>query len=321
MRKEIILAIVLGVILGLIIIFGINLANQSASNSPTPTPSPTQITQPPAETTSLQITSPENNSVSDQNTLTLTGKTKENSWISLIWEEGQVIVKSDQDGSFSQEIELIGGENVIKITATDGADYQESQEIVVIYTTANLSDSSTQEVASPSAEQIKQSLIQRIQGNSKEDVLKGYSGVITKINDLSLTISTSQNETLQVTTNEATDIVRNGKPIKVSSLSIDEKLIIIGVLDTDEILSSKRIVAIETTTPDYLRQTIVGTIKNFQVTNLEISSNNQEFSLDIPKKSDIDTEDFQENQVVMAIIETDLEDDTHTLLAVQPLLQ
>lgn len=140
MRKEIILAIVLGAILGLVIIFGINLANQSATNI-TPTPSPTlqpEANQPLVETPTLQVISPENNSVSFEDSLTLIGKTQENAWVSLIWEEGETIIQADQDGNFQQEIDLIGGENIIEITATDGKDYQESLELTVIYTTADI---------------------------------------------------------------------------------------------------------------------------------------------------------------------------------------
>jgi hypothetical protein len=140
MRKEIILAIVLGVILGVVIIFGINLANQSSSDTPTQpgsqaTPT-TSLT--PTPTPSLQIVAPNNNSVSFEDTVTLVGKAKPESWIAIIWEENENIIQSDQSGSFSQEISLIGGENIIQITATNGQDYQESTNITIIYTTAEI---------------------------------------------------------------------------------------------------------------------------------------------------------------------------------------
>ena len=137
MRKEIILAIVLGVILGVVIVFGINLANQSANNTdlPNQTTSPTtQLT--PTPTPTLQITSPLNNSVSFEETITLTGKTMQNAWVALIWEDDETIIKSDETGIFEQEINLVGGENIIKVTASDGLSYQEETEIIVIYTTA-----------------------------------------------------------------------------------------------------------------------------------------------------------------------------------------
>lgn len=139
MRKEIILAIVLGVILGVVIIFGVNLANQSSStpdlpdNQASPT---TQIT--PTPTPTLQIMSPLDNSVSFEDNLTLTGKTKPDVWVAIIWEEDEAIIKADESGQFKQEIDLIGGENIIEITASDGQGYQESTEITVIYTTAEI---------------------------------------------------------------------------------------------------------------------------------------------------------------------------------------
>ncbi|MBU1256325.1 hypothetical protein KKA49_01435, partial [Patescibacteria group bacterium] len=84
MRKEIILAIILGIILGGVIIFGINLANQTITNSPTPSPAQV-LPEQKLGVASLQITSPLNNSVSFQDSLTLTGKTLADAWIALIW--------------------------------------------------------------------------------------------------------------------------------------------------------------------------------------------------------------------------------------------
>ncbi len=142
MRKEIILAIVLGVLLGVVIIFGINLANQSSSNTPTQPGNQTTptTTVTPTPTPSLQVISPNNNSVSFEDTVTLVGKAKPESWVAIIWEENENIIQSDQTGNFSQEISLVGGENIIQLTATNGQDYQESTNITIIYTTAAINE-------------------------------------------------------------------------------------------------------------------------------------------------------------------------------------
>ena len=139
MRKEVIFAIILGLILGGVIIYGINLANNSVNHtddqdknlisSPTvtPTPSPT-----------LKIISPQNHQVLFEDTIILTGKTEPLAHVSLIWEEDEIIIQADDQGSFSQEIELVGGDNQINISAANDQDYQEEIVFNLIYTTANI---------------------------------------------------------------------------------------------------------------------------------------------------------------------------------------
>jgi hypothetical protein len=337
MRKEIVLAIILGIILGGVIIFGINLANQSSSNTPSPTPSPTS--NPPDQNsnqTTLQVISPENNAVSSKDSINLVGKTKKNAWVALIWEDGQAIIQSDELGSWEHQAGLTGGENVIKVTTSNGIDYQESLSLTVIYTTANIptpgtSSTSGQDAKVPSntastsgqTDQVNDNLKQRIQEivkdklvDPKEDILKGYAGTIAKINDVNLVVNLSEKETLQVMTNDATDIIKNGKPLKITGLSIDEKIIIIGNLSTEDILSALRIVTIKNTPPTAKRHVVVAPVSNLDVRSLDIG----ELNTDIPKKSDIDLEELQDGQTVMAIIETDLEENTNTLLSLQSLL-
>lgn len=139
MRKEIVFAIILGLILGGVIIYGINLANKSAnqientdinlitSPTTTPTPSPT-----------LKIISPANHQVLFENTITITGKTEPSAYISLIWEEDETIIQANQQGNFSQEIDLIGGDNQITISAANDQGYQEEIIFNLVYTTATI---------------------------------------------------------------------------------------------------------------------------------------------------------------------------------------
>lgn len=190
-----------------------------------------------------------------------------------------------------------------------------------------------EEVASPSAEEVNQNIIQRFQNLPKDKLdaaeedlkekqeksaLVGYSGVISKMNDLSLVVDTKDAQ-LQVITSTDTDIVRNGQAIKSSSLAIEEKIIIIGQLNTEDILSAKRIVAIKNTIPTFKRQTIIGPISNLDIDTSEPIIG--EFETSILKNSDIDTEEIENDAIVMAIIETDIEDQTHTILSLQLLLQ
>jgi len=139
MRKEVIFAIILGLILGGVIIYGINLANNSVNRlndqetdlitSPTTTPTPAPT---------LRIISPKNHQVLFENTITITGKTESLAYVSLIWEEDEAIIQADEQGDFSQEIDLIGGDNQITISAANDQDYQEEIAFNLVYTTATI---------------------------------------------------------------------------------------------------------------------------------------------------------------------------------------
>ena len=309
MRKEVILAIILGVFIGGVIIFGISLANKSATNTTT-TPSPSQISpEQKLDVATLQLTYPEDNDVIFQDTVLLTGKTIANAWVAIIWPEGESIIQANQSGNWEQEIELIGGQNIIEITSTNGAEFQESLQFSLIYTTAEI-NLETQEPASPSADQVKQKVLSLVNDElkgTKKDLLKGYAGSISQIIGLNLVVNISNNQMLQITTDANTNIIKEGKDTKLTSLSIDENIIIIGLLDSKDILSAKRIVAIKTTVPDFKRQAVVGTLSSLNAV--------------VPKKSNIDITEITETQIVLAITETDLEDNTNSILLLQPLLQ
>lgn len=143
MRKEVLIAIIIGFSLGLVITFGIWTANkaikQTASNQeeettqaeqPTPIPSPASI--------GLQILSPEDNLLVNQEKINISGKVSVAGTIAILYENGEKIIDSDSSGNFSAEITLVGGENEIIVTAYDEAGNEISKSITVIYSTAQI---------------------------------------------------------------------------------------------------------------------------------------------------------------------------------------
>lgn len=139
MRKEVSVAIIIGVVLGAIILYGITLANKSASSLPktqqiATTPIPT-VEKEQAKSNSLTFNNLVNNQVVFEKQLTLTGKTTPNTTISIIWEEDEVITVSDESGSFSQKINLIPGENIIKIDILTKGNILDSQLLKLVYST------------------------------------------------------------------------------------------------------------------------------------------------------------------------------------------
>jgi len=142
MRKEVILAIVGGVALGLLVIGGLwwtNRATTEESLNITPTPvleqSPTLI---PTPSLSLEIISPEDESIIEEEKVTLEGKTAPESVVVVIYPEGENIVEADEEGNFETEITLVGGANEIKITAYDEEGNQAEKNLTLVYSTAKI---------------------------------------------------------------------------------------------------------------------------------------------------------------------------------------
>lgn len=142
MRKEVILAIVGGVVLGLLVIGGLwwtNKATTEESLNITPTPvleQPPTLT--PASSLSLEIISPEDESIIEEEKITLEGKTAPESVVVVIYPEGENIVEADEEGNFETEITLVGGANEIKVTAYDEEGNQAEKNLTLVYSTAKI---------------------------------------------------------------------------------------------------------------------------------------------------------------------------------------
>ncbi|MGI6775984.1 MAG: Ig-like domain-containing protein [Patescibacteria group bacterium] len=142
MRKEVILAIVGGVVLGLLVIGGLwwtNKATTEESLNITPTPVLEQPpTLAPVPSLSLEIISPEDESIIEEEKITLEGKTAPESVVVVIYPEGENIVEADEEGNFETEITLVGGANEIKVTAYDEEGNQAEKNLTLVYSTAKI---------------------------------------------------------------------------------------------------------------------------------------------------------------------------------------
>lgn len=149
MKKEVFLAIFIGFILGLVITFGIWTANKSLqkmANQPDNTvadasieTSPTPIPDNPiSNTISLTISTPEDEFLTNSNTLKVTGKTLANAVVAIMSETGEVLVQADINGLFSADVSLEGGYNLITVTATDDKGNSSTQSLTVTYTTSKI---------------------------------------------------------------------------------------------------------------------------------------------------------------------------------------
>lgn len=141
MRKEVLIAIIIGFGLGLIITFGIWTANKALKEAAPTTTGPTEEveTSPtPAPTLELVITSPEDNIISEKEIIEIEGQTIANAIIAITYPDGEKILEADEDGNFSTEISLIGGDNQIKISAFNDQGDEASKTLTIVYSTAEI---------------------------------------------------------------------------------------------------------------------------------------------------------------------------------------
>lgn len=143
MRKEVIFAIIIGLFLGLVILYGIQLANQSTKKATGSSVTPTQEeTTSPTPTPNIAqgiiIISPQNHAVVNTNSVRIVGKTVANSTVAISDSEDDILINADKDGSFSTDIKLTGGANIINITSLKPDLTTDTAKITVIYTTAKI---------------------------------------------------------------------------------------------------------------------------------------------------------------------------------------
>jgi hypothetical protein len=149
MIKEYFITIILGAILG----FGVTGSffalhqNNTKQNTTTISPVPTntqmstQVSVTPSiseKKSSIDIISPENNTVLSTAKTNIKGNTKPNSLIIISTPSQTFSDKSNSNGVFNINIELDSGVNFIKISSIDSDDNQEETELNLTYSTTKI---------------------------------------------------------------------------------------------------------------------------------------------------------------------------------------
>ncbi|RLC34933.1 hypothetical protein DRH14_01950 [Candidatus Shapirobacteria bacterium] len=152
MLKELFLAILIGGILGFTVTGGIwNFKHKKSSPKPT-TPTPTisldnsntsPSPNPTGQTTTkasnfLDINQPQDQTIIDQDTIKIKGQTTPLSQVVILVNNQSFFIEANQQGNFSQKIELEGGANLIQISSIDPNDNQIDKEILITYSTAKI---------------------------------------------------------------------------------------------------------------------------------------------------------------------------------------
>jgi len=139
MKSEVIIAIIIGFAIGLVITFGIYQAQKlylnpskdkatEEANLIKPTPETN-----PKDTQFIEIDSPANFSLSTVDTITVTGQTSPEAFVTIVSETLDVIGQADDDGNFEIEIELESGANLLTLTSVNENGNQISKDLTVTY--------------------------------------------------------------------------------------------------------------------------------------------------------------------------------------------
>jgi len=142
MRKEVLVAIIIGFGLGLVITFGIWTANkalkEAAPETAPPTEEEVEVSPSPIPVIELIITTPENNIISEEEIIEVAGQTIPKAIIAITYPEGEKLLEADEDGRFSTEISLVGGDNLIEISAFNKQGDEATKTLTVVYSTAEI---------------------------------------------------------------------------------------------------------------------------------------------------------------------------------------
>ena len=138
MRKEFIIAIISGITIGVVVAFGIWRANSAlkSENSQVAkeeTPNPQENLSP--DGVQLTIIKPEENDVITSSPVRVSGITKPQSIIIISAEQDDYIIRSGEDGSFEQDVNLTGGVNEILFALSDNGDSTQTRMLRIIYST------------------------------------------------------------------------------------------------------------------------------------------------------------------------------------------
>lgn len=137
MKKELFVAIILGLSMGLIITYGIYRAQQVDTRQQAAT---LEIgSQEIADISDVQnvltIDSPKDESVVDQQNISVAGQTLPGAFVVIYINEEPIITTADSTGSFSVTAGLATGANLISVHSVDEGGNEVVAEVVVSYTT------------------------------------------------------------------------------------------------------------------------------------------------------------------------------------------
>jgi hypothetical protein len=277
MKKEILLAILGGGTLGLVIAFGIWKGNSllkvkkdnpaNITETTTPNPSATLVTN--TQEFKITLIKPQNMEVLTQNPTEISGITAPNSYVVISGEDGDIIQKSSDSGSFKADLDLLGGSNQINLSVFKDDGSMAEAKLLVAY--------SSQFVPSTSSSEKPQS----------------YIGTVTDITNSIIQIKNSDGDIQQISAAENATFVdtRNDevKTIKSTDVAIGDFIIALGYKGTNNIMSSTRII-ISDAIKESTKKAVFGTVTSKEVGRITIKNQKTNESVTITPENTLQIE-------------------------------
>lgn len=133
--------------------------------------------------------------------------------------------------------------------------------------------------------------------------LVAFAGKITTMSSGNLTID-SHGNLIQITTSTKTAFLKDSTPIKVTSLAIGDKIIVIGTSIKDDIVQAKRISVVKDE-PNLVKTsaTVAKIVKiDLKKKNFTLNLGGTDQQLTLSKKSNVKLEEYQVGQTIFGII-------------------
>lgn len=135
MTKERMILAFIAIAAGLIVASSTFYFYQQKSNKTSTGEQPASTIPPSNGKVILEIESPENESITDEKTIELKGKSLPQSLLVLSTSNDNFVFTADKNGSFIKKIALSEDENFITVTAYPENGTSETKELIVTYTT------------------------------------------------------------------------------------------------------------------------------------------------------------------------------------------
>lgn len=239
MHKEILIAIILGSAIGLIAAFGIWRANETLTSKPDDT-TETQVNKIPngvALTQNFEVTLAkiEDRDVATTSPYTIEGITLPKTFVAFSGDSKDYVVLSNDKGAFTEQVELSGGLNAVKIAAFYGNDSKE-KEVLVAYSS---------ELAPKVDENanIEETVEDRLRKTAS--LPKLYTGTVTDITGQTIQIRNDKGTIEQISVSDTTSYVKTGKTqadIKFSDLAIGDFVAALGAISSKDLMQATRII-------------------------------------------------------------------------------
>ncbi len=157
MRKEVLLAILIGLVMGLFITYGVYQARQAGDQQAATDiqkleqePEPTPLVE---KSGKLAVYNPEDETVVDSSTIKVTGKADVDSYLVIYVNDSPEIIKADETGNFSKEVELKQLSNIITVhSINEDGEKHKVRKTVLFHPEPLVTKAPQEETASPSAE-------------------------------------------------------------------------------------------------------------------------------------------------------------------------